>query len=73
MEVTTDWDLDFVDLKLKFSRSKNQFCLMFGEENPSYKVVVEDSIVFIRKVNLNPSVSLAITEKLKTKTAKYLT
>ena len=63
--------LDFVNLKLKFSRSKSEFCLMSGEANPNYKVVIEDAIVFVRKVKLNPSVALAIADKLKTTTAKY--
>ena len=63
--------LDFVNLKLKFSRSKSEFCLMSGEDNPNYKVVIEDAIVFVRKVKLNNSVALVIANKLKTTTAKY--
>ena len=56
--------LDFVDMKLKFSRSKNDFSLMSGEAHPNYKVVIEDAIVFVRKIKLNPSVALAIADKL---------
>ena len=63
--------LDYVDMKLKFSRSKNEFCLMSGEADPKYKVIIEDAVVFIRKVKVNPTVSLMIAESLRNTPAKY--
>ena len=63
--------LDYVDMKLKFSRSKNEFCLMSEEADPKYKVITEDAIVFIRKVKVNPTVSLVIAESLRNTPAKH--
>ena len=63
--------IDMVELKLKFTRSDAAFCLMSGETNPNYKAVIEDAVLFIRKVKPNPSVALALVEKLKTTPAKY--
>ena len=63
--------LDFVNLKLKFTRTKSEFCLMSADTNPNHKVIIEDAIVFVRKVKVNSSVSLAINGILRQDTAKY--
>lgn len=63
--------LDMVELKLKFTRSDAAFCLMSGETSPTQKVVIEDATLFIRKIKPNPSLALALVEKLKTTPAKY--
>ena len=50
-----------VDLKIKMSRSKPSFCLMAGKldgKNPDYKVTLQHASLFIRKMKVNPCVSL---------------
>lgn len=63
--------LDFVNLNLKFTRARNEFCLMSGEANPNQKVVIEEAVLYVRKIKLNSSVTLAINNQLKNTTAKY--
>ena len=53
-----------VDLELKVSRAKNEFCLMSGEAEKK-KVITKDSVAFIRNVKVNLSVFLAIANTLR--------
>lgn len=63
--------LNMVSLKLKFFRSKSSFCLMSPDESPDYEVVIEDIIVKLCKVKVNPSIIFAHSEALKSTNAKY--
>ncbi|XP_035677192.1 uncharacterized protein F54H12.2-like [Branchiostoma floridae] len=60
-----------VDLKIKLQRSKNQFCLMSSEADASYKVVIMEAALFVRKVRLASSYFLSIENQLARETVKY--
>ncbi|KFM63148.1 hypothetical protein X975_23585, partial [Stegodyphus mimosarum] len=60
--------LNLVDLKLKLIRSKPEFCLM-GEN--SYKILIQHASLFVRKVRVNPAVTLAHAKSLEKTSAKY--
>lgn len=60
-----------VDLRLKLTRSKNEFCLLSSVTGANFKVVLEDAILFIRKEKVSPSVMLGHAEALRRTTAKY--
>lgn len=63
--------LNLVDLKLKLTRSKPQFCLISSTANADYKVDLEHASIFIRKVKVNPGVSLGHAKALEKSSAKY--
>lgn len=60
-----------VDLRIKFTRSKNAFCLLSPVTDAAFKVVIEDMTLFIRKEKVSPSVMLGHAEALRKTTAKY--
>lgn len=60
-----------VDLRLKLTRLKNEFCLLSSAAGANFKVVLEDVILFIRKEKVSPSVMLGHAEALRITTAKY--
>ena len=65
-----------VDLKLKFHRSKNEFCLLSGFQpipnQPEYKVQIMDATLFVRSCKLNPTLTMSHAKELeKGVTAKY--
>ncbi len=62
--------LNMVDLKLILNRSSNQFCLMDKNGSPlNAKVSLTDVILKVRKVRVNPTVSMAHELALKKTTA----
>ena len=63
--------LNGVDVKLKFIRSSNAFCLMATGPNPTYKVVILDASLFVRKVKVSSAVMLGHMKALEKGTAKY--
>ena len=63
--------LNGVELRLKFYRNKPDFVLMSGDENANYKIIIEQAILKICKVEVNPSVTLAHAQALKNKRAIY--
>ncbi|XP_041452656.1 uncharacterized protein F54H12.2-like [Lytechinus variegatus] len=60
-----------VDLKLKFNRSKDSFCLLSSDVNPKYKVVIDKAALYVRRVKVNPSVMISHAKTLEKSTAKY--
>ena len=58
-----------VDVSVKLTRSKNEFCLM-GEAN-DYKVKIKEIYLFVRKVKLSSSVLLAHAKALEKTPVKY--
>jgi len=60
--------LNEVSLKVKLIRSRDQFSLMGMAQ---HKVVIENAILYIRKVKLSPSVFLAHAKALESTNAKY--
>ena len=60
-----------VDMKLKLTRSKNEFCLLSSEVGANFKVTIENAILYVRKEKISPSVMIAHAEALRKTTAKY--
>ncbi|KAF8785194.1 hypothetical protein HNY73_010768 [Argiope bruennichi] len=60
--------LNLVGGKIKFIRSKPEFCLQ-GDEG--YKVVMEKISLLVRKVRVSPGVILVHVKALEKETAKY--
>ena len=60
--------LNNVDIKLRLIWARNEFCLIADE---AVKVKLEKVILKVRKIKLNPAVTLAHVEALNTDTAKY--
>ena len=58
-----------VDVSVKLTRSKNEFCLM-GDAN-DYKVKIEEIYLIVRKVKLSSSVLLAHAKALEKTPVKY--
>lgn len=61
--------LNEVTVKIKLTRSKDNFCLMGAPAG--CKVVIVGASMIVRKVRLSPSVLLAHAKTLETATAKY--
>ena len=62
--------LNEVDVKIKLTRSRDEFCTMSAAADTS-KVKMVSAILFVRKVKLSPSVVLAHAKALEYTTAKY--
>ena len=62
--------LNGVDVKLKFIRSSDAFCLM-APNGSDFKVKIVDASVFIRKVKVSSAVMLGHVKALEKGTAKY--
>ena len=63
--------LNGVDVKLKLIRSNDGFSLMATGPNPTYKVVIQNASVFVRKVKVSSGVMLRHMKALEKGTAKY--
>ncbi|GFS29128.1 uncharacterized protein F54H12.2 [Trichonephila inaurata madagascariensis] len=63
--------LNLVDVKIKMTRTKPDFCLMSTKTGEPYKVVLQYASLFIRKVKVSPCVSLGHAKALEKSTAKY--
>ena len=61
--------LNEVNMKIKMTRSKSNFCLM--SENAGHKVQILNAVLYARKVRLLPSVYLAHAKALEGSNAKY--
>ena len=61
--------LNEVNIKMKLTRSKTNFCLM--SENAGPKVQILNATLYARKVKLLPSVYLAHAKALEQSNAKY--
>ncbi|KAK6175876.1 hypothetical protein SNE40_014253 [Patella caerulea] len=61
--------LNGVDMRLRFVRSKDAFCLMAATND--FKVVIEKASLFIRRLKLNPSVIVAHASALMKRNAIY--
>ena len=58
--------LNGIDIKMRFVRSKDAFCLMGNG-----KVKLEDVSLFVRKIKVHPSLQLGHIKALEKATAKY--
>ena len=63
--------LSFVDLKVIFNTSSNEFCFVASEANTDYRVKLIDASLKIRKVKVSSSISLAHEVALKEGSAIY--
>lgn len=63
--------LNGVDLRVKIIRTKEEFCLMSPNLQATYKVILQDCSLFVRKVKVSPSVMLGHARALEKGTAKY--
>ncbi|CAH3044872.1 unnamed protein product [Porites lobata] len=63
--------LNGVNLRIKLNRAKNSFCLMSSAAAPTFKVVITEAILFVRKVKLASSIILGHAAALKHSSAKY--
>ena len=63
--------LNGVNLRLKLNRAKNAFCLVSSATGPSFKVVITEAILYVRKVKVTSSIALGHAAALKQATAKY--
>lgn len=63
--------LNNTGLRFRLLRSKNAFCLVSTEAGANYKVVIEEAILYVRKVTIAPAVQLGYAQALQHGTAKY--
>ncbi|MES9902023.1 MAG: hypothetical protein ABW168_04985 [Sedimenticola sp.] len=63
--------LNQIAITLKFYRSRPEFVLLSGDESAKYIVDIEDIVLKICKIQLNPAVIYGHSEILKTVNAKY--
>ncbi len=60
-----------VPIKLKLVRSSAAFSLVSSADPAAYKVVIEDCVFRVRRVNVSSTIMIGHTEVLKHTTAKY--
>ena len=63
--------LNSVDLVVKFHRHKPEFCLLRKDTTPAHKITVVDAILYVKKIELTPSVFNAINTVLNDKNAHH--
>ena len=63
--------LNGVDLTVKLHRHKFEFCLLSADIAPAYKIIIVDAILYVKKIELTPSVFNAINTVLNDKNAQY--
>ena len=63
--------LNGVDLTVKLHRHKPEFCLLSADIAPAYKIIIVDAILYVKKIELTPSVFNAINSVLNDKIAQY--
>ena len=63
--------LNGADLTVKLHRHKPEFCLFSADIAPAYKIIIVDAILYIKKIELTPSVFNAINTGLNDKNAQY--
>ncbi len=60
-----------VPIKIKLVRSRDPFHLVSSEENPNYKVVIQECVFRVRRVTVAPSVLMSHGQSVQQTTAKY--
>ena len=56
---------------MKLHLHKPEFCLLSADTAPAYKITVVDAILYLKKIELTPSVFNAINTVLNDKNAQY--
>jgi len=60
-----------VNVKIRLIRNKDSFCLMASGNAPTYRLVITDCKLYVRKVKLSPSIFIAHAKVLQTSNAKF--
>ena len=60
-----------IDLTVKLHRHKSEFCLLSANTTPAYKITIMDAILYVKKIELTPSIFNAINTVLNDKNAQY--
>jgi hypothetical protein len=63
--------LNKVTMKVRCVRSKDSFALMATGINPTYKIKIQEAILFVRKVKINSTIQVAHMKALEKGSAKY--
>ena len=63
--------LNGVDLTVKLHCHNPEFCLLSADTTPAYKITIVDAILYVKKIELTPSVFNAINTVLNDKNAQY--
>lgn len=63
--------LNGIDIKVKLTPSKPEFCLMSPEPDADYKVVITHAVLLVRRVRVNPSIALGHAKALEQGSALY--
>ena len=63
--------LNNVDVKLRLNRSKDTFNLHYSPENAGFLTKISEATLYVRKVKVNPKVSMAHIKALEHGNAKY--
>lgn len=63
--------LNGVDVRLRFNRTKPEFCLMAAEAGGQFKIQILQAILYVRKVKPQPSHANTIAKQLAQTPAKY--
>ena len=53
------------NLYIRFTRNKDKYCLMSNVENASYKIVIEQMSLYVRKINVSDDVKRTLAAKSK--------
>ena len=64
--------LNCADLTLKLHRHKPEFCLLSADVAPAYQIIIVDAILYVKKIELTPSVFNAINTVLNDRNAQYV-
>ena len=59
------------DLTVKLHRHKPDFCLLSADTAPAYKITIVSAILYVKKIELTPSVFNAINTVLNDTNAQY--
>ena len=60
-----------VDIKMKFIRAKDEFCLMATDAGAGFKINIQSASLYIKKVSVAPGVRLAHAKTITHSNAKY--
>jgi hypothetical protein len=63
--------LSGIDIKVKLTPSKPEFCLISAEADAAYKVVITHAALLVRRIRVNPSIALGHARALEIGPALY--
>jgi hypothetical protein len=60
-----------VPIRIKLTRSTPAFCLQTTDANAAYKVMIQQAVLYIRRIKINPSIELAHARAMEKSNAIY--